>query len=53
LTLGLSHARSVVELHGGSLALSEAPDGRPVCHACFPRVPPNLRPRLSSIPTLG
>jgi signal transduction histidine kinase len=52
LTLGLSHARSVVELHGGSLDLSGAPDGRPVCHACFPRMPPHGRPRLSSIPTL-
>ncbi|MCC6553894.1 MAG: hypothetical protein IT372_12865 [Polyangiaceae bacterium] len=53
LTLGLSHARSVVELHGGSLELSGSSDGRPVCHACFPRVPPDRRPRLSSIPTLG
>jgi signal transduction histidine kinase len=53
LTLGLSHARSVVELHGGSLDLSGAPDGHPVCHACFPRMPPDRRPRLSSFPTLG
>lgn len=53
LTLGLSHARSVVELHGGSLEVSAAPDGRPVCHAFFPRNAPNTRPRLSSFPTLG
>lgn len=53
LTLGLSHARSVVELHGGVLEVAGAPDGRPVCHAYFPRLPPNTRPRLSSFPTLG
>lgn len=53
LTLGLSHARSVVELHGGTLDVSGAPDGRPVCHAHFPLMPPNTRPRLSSFPTLG
>jgi signal transduction histidine kinase len=53
LTLGLSHARSVVELHGGSLEVHGAADGHPVCHAYFPRVSPDLRPRLSSIPTLG
>ena len=53
LTLGLSHARSIVELHGGSLELSGSADGRPVCHAYFPLQPPDRRPRLSSIPTLG
>lgn len=53
LTLGLSHARSVIELHGGSLEVDGAPDGRPVCHARLPRIPPPRRPRISSVPTLG
>jgi signal transduction histidine kinase len=53
LTLGLSHARSVIELHGGSLEVDGAPDGRPVCRAHFPRTPPHRRPQLSSVPTLG
>ncbi|WP_050434840.1 sensor histidine kinase [Chondromyces crocatus] len=53
LTLGLSHARSVVELHGGSLEVLGALDGRPLCLAFFPKTPPHVRPRLSSFPTLG
>ena len=53
LTLGLSHARSVVELHGGCIEITGEPDGRPICHAYFPRTAPNTRPRLSSFPTLG
>ncbi|WP_434043108.1 MULTISPECIES: sensor histidine kinase [Sorangium] len=53
LTLGLSHARSVIELHGGSLEVDGAPDGRPLCRARLPRVPPPRRPRLSSVPALG
>jgi K+-sensing histidine kinase KdpD len=53
LTLGLSHARSVIELHGGALEVDGAPDGRPVCRARFPRVPPPRRPQLSSMPALG
>ncbi|WP_437673265.1 sensor histidine kinase [Sorangium sp. So ce131] len=53
LTLGLSHARSVIELHGGSLEVDGAPDGRPVCRARLPRIPPPRRPRLSSVPALG
>lgn len=53
LTLGLSHARSVIELHGGVLEVDGAPDGRPVCRAHFPRLPPPRRPQLSSVPALG
>ncbi|EYF05851.1 sensor histidine kinase [Chondromyces apiculatus] len=53
LTLGLSHARSVVELHGGSLEVMGTPDGRPICITFFPRTAPHVRPRLSSFPTLG
>jgi signal transduction histidine kinase len=53
LTLGLSLARSVVELHGGTIEVDGAPDGRPVCHAFLPLTLPGKRPRLSSIPRLA
>ncbi|APR84853.1 multi-sensor hybrid histidine kinase [Minicystis rosea] len=53
LTLGLSLARSVIELHGGSVDIEGMPDGGAVCHAWFPLVAPRGRPQLSSFPTLG
>lgn len=53
LTLGLSLARSVVELHGGTVEVHGAPDGRPVCHTYLPLVLPGKRPRLSSVPRLA
>jgi signal transduction histidine kinase len=53
LTLGLSLARSVVELHGGAVEVEVGPSGAPVCHIAFPLVVPGERPRLSSIPSLG
>jgi signal transduction histidine kinase len=53
LTLGLSLARSVVELHGGTIAIDGASDRRAVCHTYLPLLPPGHRPRLSSIPRLA
>lgn len=53
LTLGLSLARSVVELHGGIIEVDGAPDRRAVCHTFLPLIPPGRRPRLSSIPRLA
>lgn len=53
LTLGLSLARSVIELHGGTVEVEGTPDGGAVCHAWFPLVAPRNRPQLSSFPTLG
>jgi signal transduction histidine kinase len=53
LTLGLSLARSVIELHGGRVDVDRAPDGAPVCRAQLRREPPGERPRLSSVPALG
>jgi signal transduction histidine kinase len=53
LTLGLSLARSVIELHGGAVEVEGARDGGAVCHVWFPLVAPRKRPHLSSFPTLG
>lgn len=53
LTLGLSLARSVVELHGGTITIDGAPDRRAVCHTYLPLLAPGHRPRLSSIPRLA
>jgi signal transduction histidine kinase len=53
LTLGLSLARSVIELHGGSVDVTGSQDGAPVCRVSLPLMAPSLRPRLSSFPTLG
>ncbi|MFT3774674.1 MAG: HAMP domain-containing sensor histidine kinase [Minicystis sp.] len=53
LTLGLSLARSVIELHGGAVEVEGTRDGGAVCHAWFPLVAPRKRPQLSSFPTLG
>jgi signal transduction histidine kinase len=53
LTLGLSLARSVVELHGGTIEVDSAPDRRAVCHTYLPLMPPGRRPRLSSVPRLA
>jgi signal transduction histidine kinase len=53
LTLGLSLARSVIELHGGAVDVTGSQDGAPVCRVSWPLVAPAMRPRLSSFPTLG
>jgi signal transduction histidine kinase len=53
LTLGLSLARSVIELHGGSVDVAGSQDGAPVCRVSLPLTAPSWRPRLSSFPTLG
>lgn len=53
LTLGLSLARSVIELHGGAVDVAGTQDGAPVCRVSLPLMTPSLRPRLSSFPTLG
>ncbi|HEY4118533.1 MAG TPA: HAMP domain-containing sensor histidine kinase [Byssovorax sp.] len=53
ITLGLSLARSVVELHGGSVEVERAPDGSPVVQVHLPFDVPDGPPRLSSIPALG
>ena len=53
LTLGLSLARSTVELHGGAVDVEGAPDGPAICRVWLPLVAPSKRPRLSSFPTLG
>jgi signal transduction histidine kinase len=53
LTLGLSLARSVIELHGGVVEVEGVRDGGAVCHAWFPLMAPRSRPQLSSFPTLG
>jgi signal transduction histidine kinase len=53
LTLGLSLARSTVELHGGAVEVEGAPDGPAICRVWLPLVPPSNRPRLSAFPTLG
>lgn len=53
LTLGLSLARSVIELHGGTIEVHGAPDGRPVCQASIPLTLSRERPRLSAIPRLA
>jgi signal transduction histidine kinase len=53
LTLGLSLARSVIELHGGAVDVSGEQDGVPVCRIYLPTRSPSLRPKLSSFPALG
>ena len=53
LTLGLSLARSVIELHGGAVVVQEQSDGGALCRVWFPLVAPAKRPQLSSFPTLG
>jgi signal transduction histidine kinase len=53
LTLGLSLARSIIELHGGSVTIDATPDGAPVVQCWLPLAIPGRRPRLSSKPALG
>jgi signal transduction histidine kinase len=53
LTLGLSLARSVIELHGGTVEVSGTQDGLPVCRIYLPMRAPSQRPKLSSFPALG
>jgi signal transduction histidine kinase len=53
LTLGLSLARSVIELHGGAVDVEERSAGGAVCHVWLPLVAPSKRPQISSFPTLG
>jgi signal transduction histidine kinase len=53
LTLGLSLARSVIELHGGAVEVEGRPEGGAICHVWLPLVVPARRPQLTSFPTLG
>jgi signal transduction histidine kinase len=53
LTLGLSLARSVIELHGGAVEVDAHPASGAVCHVWLPLVAPSKRPLLSTFPTLG
>jgi signal transduction histidine kinase len=53
LTLGLSLARSIMELHGGAVTVEGAPDGTTIVQCWLPLSIPGKRPRLSSKPTLG
>ncbi len=55
LTLGLNLARSVIELHAGTVVVDVLPDGAPVARCSVPLVPPKAgaRRRLSTHPTLG
>lgn len=53
LTLGLSLARSVIELHGGTVRVEDTPDGPPVVMCSLPLTIPGKRPKLSSTPALG
>jgi signal transduction histidine kinase len=49
----LSLARSIIELHGGSVTVDGTPDGVPVVQCWLPLAIPGRRPRLSSKPALG
>ena len=53
LTLGLTLARSVIELHGGAVEAATTATGAPVARCRFPLDVPDYRPRLTSITTLG
>jgi signal transduction histidine kinase len=53
LTLGLSLARSILELHGGSVRVEGAPDGSVIVECGLALVSPGKRPKLSSKPALG
>ncbi len=53
LTLGLSLARSVIELHGGTVEVEGRAEGGVICHVWLPLMVPSTRPQLSSFPTLG
>ncbi|MFO0761187.1 MAG: HAMP domain-containing sensor histidine kinase [Byssovorax sp.] len=53
LTLGLSLARSVIELHGGAVEIEGEADQSLVCRIWMPLLAPTMRPRLSTFPTLG
>jgi len=53
LTLGLNLARSVIELHGGSVEVDGSKEGAPMCRIWMPLESPKKRPKLSSFPTLG
>jgi signal transduction histidine kinase len=52
LTLGLSLARSVIELHGGTLEVDGAPDGVPVVHCWLPLVVSGPDPRRRQLPSV-
>lgn len=52
LTLGLSLARSVIELHGGTLEVDGAPDGVPVVHLWLPLTPSGPDPRRRQLPSV-
>lgn len=53
LTLGLSLARSVIELHGGAVEVASTNDDLPVVRFWLALALPERRPRLSSMPALG
>jgi signal transduction histidine kinase len=55
LTLGLNLARSVIELHGGSVAVDGGPDAEPVVHCYLPleEPKPGAGPKVSTQPALG
>jgi signal transduction histidine kinase len=53
LTLGLTLARSVIELHGGAVEIARTATGAQVVRCRFPLDVPHYRPRLTSVTTLG
>ncbi len=53
LTLGLSLARSAIELHGGAVEVEGRREGGCICHVWMPLVSPSERPQISTFPTLG